>query len=39
MLEYGASYAYIDNQGYILEISANKKGRISKNCWVYYKGR
>ncbi len=30
MLEYGASYAYIDNQGYILEISANKKEGLAK---------
>ncbi len=30
MLEYGSSYAYIDNQGYILEISANTKDGLSK---------
>ena len=30
MLEYGGSYAYIDNQGYILEISANPKEGLSK---------
>ena len=30
MLEYGGSYAYIDNQGYILEISANTKEGLAK---------
>ena len=30
MLEYGSSYAYIDNQGYILEISANIKDGLAK---------
>ena len=30
MLEYGSSYAYIDNQGYILEISANTKEGLAK---------
>lgn len=30
MLEHGSSYAYIDNQGYILEISANTKEGIPK---------
>lgn len=30
MLEYGSSYAYIDNQGYILEISANPKEGLAK---------
>ena len=30
MLEYGGSYAYIDNQGYILEISANIKEGLAK---------
>lgn len=30
MLEYGGSYAYIDNQGYILEISATPLNGISK---------
>ena len=30
VLEYGSSYAYIDNQGYILEISANKKEGVPK---------
>ena len=30
MLVYGSSYAYIDNQGYILEISANIKEGIPK---------
>ncbi len=30
MLEYGSSYAYIDNQGYILEISASPKEGLSK---------
>ena len=30
MLEYGGSYAYIDNQGYILEISANTKKGLAK---------
>ncbi len=30
MLEYGSSYAYIDNQGYILEISVDKKENVPK---------
>ena len=30
MLEYGGSFAYIDNQGYILEISANTKEGLAK---------
>lgn len=30
ILEYGSSYAYIDNQGYILEISANIKEGLPK---------
>lgn len=30
MLEHGSSYAYIDNQGYILEISANTQEGIPK---------
>ena len=30
MLEHGSSYAYIDNQGYILEISVNGKENIPK---------
>ena len=30
MLEYGSSYAYIDSQGYILQISANPKEGLAK---------
>ena len=30
VLEHGSSYAYIDNQGYILEISANNEGEMTK---------
>ena len=30
MLEYGGSFAYIDNKGYILEISANTKEGLAK---------
>lgn len=30
MLEHGSSYAYIDSQGYILEISANAKEGLAK---------
>lgn len=30
MIEHGSSYAYIDNQGYILEISANSKEGLAK---------
>lgn len=30
MLEHGSSYAYIDNQGYILEISVNEKENTPK---------